>query len=499
MEERYIYAEKTEQIKKTNRFLTIGVRIYYVWILIISWVATVRGIRTFGFSGLLTAVIVLFTVLESIDYKKDNSSTKARYIAAVGLFFVSAIMVGGFNNYYVRFVAVIPFIGSVIFYDKKFAKITGIAFGILNIISNIIKIGILHKFQGEMVIEQICATIAICIMFMIIYIAADIGGRFNYDTRHSLIDEQKKQKQMLDGVLKVAGEVRTGTQNAMELVNELHSSTNVVNEAMKDISDSTQNTAENIQIQTAMTQNIQSSIGKTMEHSDNMVKTAKKSEELNGQSLEIMNHLKRQSEVIADTNSEVAAAMKKLQDRMGAVKNIADTIFSISSQTNLLALNASIESARAGEAGKGFAVVADEIRQLAEKTRQETENIAVILNELSDNAQNAANAVEKSVNAALQQDTMIDEASVSFESMNTNVNSLTDEVGQINKMLFGLSEANNKIVENIMQLSAATQEVTASAQQAEGLSTGNLNNAENTKSLLNSVLDVSHELDLYIK
>ena len=78
-----------------------------------------------------------------------------------------------------------------------------------------------------------------------------------------------------------------------------------------------------------------------------MVSVAKKSGELNSQSLEIMDHLKRQSEVITDTNSEVADSMKKLQDRTNAVKSIADTIFSISSQTNLLALNASIESARA--------------------------------------------------------------------------------------------------------------------------------------------------------
>ena len=229
-----------------------------------------------------------------------------------------------------------------------------------------------------------------------------------------------------------------------------------------------------------------------------MVSVAKKSGELNNQSLEIMNNLKRQSEVITDTNSEVADSMKKLQDRTNAVKSIADTIFSISSQTNLLALNASIESARAGEAGKGFAVVADEIRQLAEKTRQETESIAAILNELSEDAQSAANAVEKSVQAAAEQDQMIVQASDSFAHMNTNVNALIADIGEIDQMLTSLSDANNQIVENITQLSAATEEVTASSTQAEELSTKNLDNAENTKSLLNRVLDVSHQLDKYM-
>ena len=176
-----------------------------------------------------------------------------------------------------------------------------------------------------------------------------------------------------------------------------------------------------------------------------------------------MDDLKKQSAVIAQTNSEVASSMRELQDRTSAVKSIADTIFSISSQTNLLALNASIESARAGEAGRGFAVVADEIRQLAEKTRQETENIANILEQLSENAQTAADAVERSVTAAGAQDEMIAQASESFGAMNQNVNELVTDIGEIDTMLNNLSKANNQIVENIMQLSATTEEVTASS------------------------------------
>ena len=292
--------------------------------------------------------------------------------------------------------------------------------------------------------------------------------------------------------------MRKGTEEVVQIVNELNASTEIVNGAMKDISDSNQSTAENIQTQTIQTRNIQDSIGTTLEHSENMVQVAKQSEALNSQSLEIMHHLKQQSDVIAGTNGEVAASMQKLQERTEAVKTITDTIFEISSQTNLLALNASIESARAGEAGRGFAVVADEIRQLAERTKEETESIASILNELSEDAQAAAGAVSRSVDAAQYQEKMIEQASESFDKMNGNVNILTEDIAQIDQMLGSLSEANNQIVENIMHLSATTQEVTASSVQAADLSVQNLHNAEHAKSLLGSVLEVSHQLDQYI-
>ncbi len=498
-EKKFRYADVEEQTKRANTFLTLGFVVFYVFVLGIVGIACIRGVRTVGYTSMIATIIVIASAIVIILNKRNATDPKTRYVALAGLMYVTFLMTYAFDNYYVKFMAVIPFVGCILFFDKKFAAISGVAMGTLSTLVTLLKIYVKHAYTGDDALDQLCATFAVCLLLTVVYLTTMNAYKFNQDTIGSLEEKEEKQQKMLEDVLSVAEEVRKGTENAMSIVTNLNDSTGVVNGAMKDISDSTLNTAENIQTQTTMTQSIQDSIGVTLERSQKMVEVAKHSTELNNQSARMMDELKHQSEVITQTNSEVADSMRQLQERTNAVKSIADTIFSISSQTNLLALNASIESARAGEAGKGFAVVADEIRQLAEKTRQETEHIADILGELSDNAQAAGNAVERSVEAASAQDGMIAAASESFDAMNQNVEQLIDDIGEIDHMLNGLSDANNQIVENIMQLSATTEEVTASSVQAAELSVKNLDNAASTKSLLGNVLDVSYQLDKYME
>ena len=482
-EQKHLYADTVEQNKRANHFLAIGYIVFYLCVLCVVGIACLRGIRTVGYTVMIAVLIILATAGTLVLYQRRKDDPKIRYIATVGLLVITFVMGWAFDNYYVRFMAAIPLVACILFYDKKFAAFSGIAVSAVNLLVTASKTLALHTYQGENALDQWCATLAIILMMVVVYLTVSVAYQFNRDTIGSLTEKEAAQRQMVDDIIAVADQVRKGTENAMNIVNELNSSTEVVNGAMKDISDSTQSTAENIQTQTEMTQNIQDSIGTTLERSEKMVQVAKQSGELNEKSSRIMDDLKKQSAVIAQTNSEVASSMRELQDRTSAVKSIADTIFSISSQTNLLALNASIESARAGEAGK---------------TRQETENIANILEQLSENAQTAADAVERSVTAAGAQDEMIAQASESFGAMNQNVNELVTDIGEIDTMLNNLSKANNQIVENIMQLSATTEEVTASSVQAADLSVKNLGNAENTKDLLHSVLDESHKLEQYI-
>ncbi len=87
-----------------------------------------------------------------------------------------------------------------------------------------------------------------------------------------------------------------------------------------------------------------------------------------------MTLIREQMEYIGDTVVKLSKHSRAIEDIIVAVQDLSD-------QSNLLAVNASIEAARAGDQGKGFAVVAHEIKELADQSKEATQNIRSILEE----------------------------------------------------------------------------------------------------------------------
>ena len=492
------YADQEEQLKRANRFLVSGYLIFYAILMIIMWACYFVGIRSKGLTMMVSGIVLVSCIAICLLSRKFLTCQKLKMMALPFLLVVCYVTGFAFTQGFIQLLGIFPLVGCVLFFDKKFSLISGIAYAVMEVLVTTAKIVQHINLEGDSALNQIFVLVICLVLLVLLYCVTSIAEQFNKDTLGEVHEKNTKMQTMLDDVIGVATEVRKGTESAMDIVNDLNGSSEVVNGAMKNISESTLSTAENIQTQTTMTANIQQSIEDTLTSSETMVEIAKQSDQINRQSMDVMNRLKEQSQVISNTNQDVAKAMEALQAKTEEVRNIADTILGISSQTNLLALNASIESARAGEAGRGFAVVADEIRQLAERTKQETEEISKISDDLTENATRAANAVSQSVSATDAQDVMITEASESFEAMNDNVTELITHIENIDDRLSRLSEANNQIVDNITNLSATTEEVTASSNQAAELSNANMENAESAKNRLTGVLDVSHQLDKYL-
>jgi methyl-accepting chemotaxis protein len=101
------------------------------------------------------------------------------------------------------------------------------------------------------------------------------------------------------------------------------------------------------------------------------------------QGLERISAARRDAEAAAST-------LASLQDKAKRISGFTNAISEISARTNLLALNAAIEAARAGEQGRGFAVVAGEVRQLAQRTKEATDEIGQMVREINEQAEKAS-------------------------------------------------------------------------------------------------------------
>lgn len=71
----------------------------------------------------------------------------------------------------------------------------------------------------------------------------------------------------------------------------------------------------------------------------------------------------------------IAADVKALSSHIDRIEDIMSAMNDFSDQSNLLAINAAIEATRAGEQGKSFAVVVANIRNLADQSRQATDQV----------------------------------------------------------------------------------------------------------------------------
>ena len=497
-EKKFKYAERSVQVKKVNTFLCYGTLVVFLLTYAVVAVSFLQGNRTAVFAIGMLVIMLATSITGFVTLKRDSGNEKLRWYIMIGLALVMAMIVYSYKDYYMRFLAAMPLMATVLCYDTKFSKFAMLIVSSENIVFTLINEFVWHSYSGDEFTQNIVASFAVTVMMCLISYITGVGKNFSEDSMAKIQYEAENQKEMTENIIRIAERVRTETNQAMDLMNELQESSKTVNQAVENISAGSISTANSIQNQSMMTQNIQEHLESVVARAETMLQTAGESEVLNKESLEKIHRLRDEALVLIETNDTVAESMKHLQQNVESVKEITNTIMDISSQTNLLSLNASIESARAGEAGRGFAVVADEIRTLSERTKQETENITQILGDLAKNTEETANAVKKSLEIGNIQETMVMEIAEQFEKLNANISALGYDVNEIGHGLNSLSKANTEIVNDITTLSAATEEVTASAQQSTELTEDNYQSAVEAKEILDSILVVSHEMDKYI-
>ena len=180
---------------------------------------------------------------------------------------------------------------------------------------------------------------------------------------------------------------------------------------------------------------------------------------------------------IRESVENTANVVEDLGESLKSIDQFVVTVAEIASQTNLLSLNASIEAARAGEMGKGFAVVASEISKLADESNQAAQKINALIAGIMKNSQEAVTAMRHGADEVVNGSELVNEAGGTFNNIVTMVNSISEESNTMSSIVEQLSGGTDTIARNIHDIeqmsiavadetsnvSAASQEQTASS------------------------------------
>lgn len=313
-------------------------------------------------------------------------------------------------------------------------------------------------------------------------------AQFNRENIESIQASMKEQQEESEKLISVADEVTKHFNLAMDQMRELDHNIHTSKTMMDSIADSTTATAEAIQNQAKMCQEIHTNMETIKTNYDNVLSASGETMEHVTEGVELIDHMKKQSGIVQETSNATVESTKLLTAKIKEVQGITDAILSISSQTNLLALNASIEAARAGEAGKGFAVVADEIRQLSEQTKDAVGEITNIISELNDCVTNTDESVGNTIDSVAQQTEMIETSKTKFNAILEETNNLENALNGMSDAIRQITDYVNRISDEISQLSAGSEEVVASSTE----SVEYFDNAVNEVKELNSQLEDIH-------
>lgn len=483
-----------EEQARSNYFTSMCHMVESVIIMLAYILEYVKGARTIGYVVLTVILALTPPIVERVLYKKDPCSTMIRHLVSLGFgVFYTFICLTTVNK--LAFVYVIPMLIVITAYnDTVYCVKICVSAWIVNVIQVVyfLKTGVYTKADSASI--EIQVLVIMLIGFYVSFCARTLNR--NSMAKMRQIKEQGDQaEEVLAQTLSISSQMVSNIETLTGKVVELNGTVRATKDAMGEVNSGSADTAEAVQKQLNMTENIQNKVDAVRKGADRIVNSISDANEAIEAGSKNIEMLVRQVDDSVESGKQVSAQLEELNADMEQMNSVIEIIESITSETGLLALNASIEAARAGEAGRGFAVVASEISKMASETEDATAQIKTMIENISETIQRVVSVTGKMVEMIDGQHDATAMTAQSFRDIESSTDVIVSNSQNLHSYVGDLADANHKIVDSISTISAITEEVSAHANDTYSISEQNSETVQDLVLLADKLKDLANQLN----
>lgn len=313
------------------------------------------------------------------------------------------------------------------------------------------------------------------------------------ETAHIIEAMKKLQGGLCDMVCNIQNTADDLTDSVKEVDRLSESSkegTKQINTAVGEIAEAAATMADSVQKVNDQVLRMGKNVGEIAGNVDNLTQSSALMQKANVEAKKYMADVLDSSEKSVNAVGNMADQVASTNESIAKINEAITMIINIASETNLLSLNASIEAARAGEMGRGFAVVADNIKQLSDQSTQGANKIKEIADDMIGQSERSVKLADDIKELIVEEQKTIAETQSRFDALQVQIDRSLEEISCISDKTDNLNDIKGKIVNEVEELSALSEENAASNQEV----TASMENMTNSIATISGKADRMGEM-----
>lgn len=286
-------------------------------------------------------------------------------------------------------------------------------------------------------------------------------GKLTDDINHTI----EELRDIIGDIKGKAGELNDSATNLSAISEQIAASSQGIAQAMQDTATGVTQQANDLSDISAAVEDFGSSLDDVYNSLNAIKDSNDTTSRLSEQGSISLNNLIASINEVRDFYASIKSDVGQLSESINNISDITNMISNIANKTRMLSLNASIEASRSGDNGRGFTAVAYEIRSLAENSKQLTNDISNVVNDVLSNTTNVVKATGEMETKLRVQLKLATQTIAAFNEIMDSINRTVPRVDEAYDRADSMISVKDSIARRIESASAVAEEIAASAQE----------------------------------